>query len=342
MPRGGTAKPAEGYRHLKIVRRRRPAVGEPDCRRDLLSTEERPVTTAARPLLLLLAHGLHARDLGGLRAAEPASATPLELTDLPRDPEDFVLGAGDASGPLWDLGIAVDRSGLALRPRGRSDQIVLENLRRRPTGPAPVTLLSSTAARDVALGGGDRNRAVAELDAFLQTARGILRAGDPPEVWLVACGAVEAALVTFDFAGDWERHFAWPWRQELRATVRAEQVTVRATSQRALEHAAAVLQRPPFRGHGALTLPAPGELQFTACTGVAFGRRRLTARTSTGGRAAALIPDTGEHVPPTLPFTDWLARFWLRALALHAPAERRVAATPKVAATRTSGFAPTR
>jgi len=304
----------------------------------LLSTEERFVSTAPRPLLLVLAHGLRAADLGGLTAAEPATTTPVELTGLPLEPERFVLGGGDASGALWDLGIAVDRSNLTLRPRGRDDRTALENLRRRPTGPAPVTLISTTVARDIALGGGDPGRAVAEVDAFVAAVRDALRAGDRPEVWLVACGAVETAMVTFDFAGHYERRFAWPWRQELRATVTSEQVTIRAANHRALAHAAAQLQQPPFRGHGTLSAPTADTLRFAACPGVAFGRHRLAARPSLATTGAALVPDTGETLPATLPFAELLVRFWLRAEALHAPADagepRRAATTAATRAAR--------
>ena len=292
------------------------------CSSVLLWTEERGVSTASRPLVLVLAHGLRARDLAGLSCIESAAATPLAVTEVPDDPEQFLAGEGDASATLFDLGVAVDRSSLTLRPRGRTDAMVLETLRHRPTGPAPVTLLSTRAALDQALGGGDLRHAVAEVDAFVQQARTILRAGDLPEVWLCACDAAQTARVTFDFAGHYERAFGWPWRQSLHASVRAERAVVRADDQRALEHAAAVLGRAPFRSHGELSQPAPGTLHFTARGGVAFGRRRLAARRGTSSRATALLPTTGEPLPQTLTFAEWLTRFWLRAQALHAPADR--------------------
>lgn len=276
------------------------------------------MSASPRPLLLLIAHGLRAQDLAGLTAAEPAAATPLQLTGVPTEPERVIAGAADASAALWDLGIAVDRSPVCLRPAGRSDTSALENLRRRPTGPAPVTLLTSTFAHDLGLAEGrTRDYAIAEVDAHLQTAKQILRSGDQPEVWLLACGAWEPVLVTFDFAGAWQRRFAWPWRRSLRASVAAERATIVANDQQALQCAAAVLQRSPFREHGTLTMPRAGTLTFTARAGVGFGRRRVFARPSTSTCAAALTPNSGEPLPDELPFEEWLARFWLRAQSLH-------------------------
>lgn len=269
---------------------------------------------AGPPLLLAVVDDLGHEDLAALGGvAGAAQAT--RLVDLPRDPLGYLCGAGDASESLRDRGVAVDRSSLLLTAPGRSADATLAKLDRRPTGTAPITLLAlslgptaSAAARAVAL---------AEFELLLARLRERLRAGDLAELWLAGLGAAEPVQLTFDFAAHWQDVCRWPLRDQVRATVTPGRVVLRATDAASQTQAQALLALPRFAPYGELAPARRGELAFAAKPGIAFGRQPLVARRRSAPSAGALTPALGEPLAEQLPFTDWLARFWLRAHAVH-------------------------
>jgi hypothetical protein len=289
------------------------------------------VPSAGPPLLLAVVDDLGHGDLAGLGNIAGAGRT-TRLTELPRDPRGYLCGEGDASESLRDRGIAVDRSSLLLARDDSSASAVLGLLERRPTGPAPVTLLAlrlgptaSPAARQVAL---------AEFELLLAQLRERLRRGDLAELWLAGLGATEPVHTTFDFAAHWLDVCRWPLKEHVRTTVTPGRVIVRAADAASQAQAQALLALPRFTPYGDLAPARRGELAFAARPGIAFGRQPVVARRGSAPSAAALSPQPVDPWPEQLPFVDWLARFWLRAHAVHGieptPREpvRRVVPTP--------------
>ena len=277
------------------------------------------------PLLLVVAHGVGARELTEIDATalDLPRAAPVEL---PSDPVRTLAFECDASDALADLGVAVDRRSLLLRPRGRTDATAIERLAERPTGPAPVTVFESTGVLDAAVVGGIRAAAAAarQLGDTLAAARSRLRRGDPPEVWFVGLGSAAPVGAMFDFAAAWRRRVAAPLARDLRVEMAAGAVRIAGANHRALQLAASVLACAPFDRHGEATAPSRGEVVFRARAGTAFGERPVAARatntrTSTGVFAAP-VGDTARR--GGLAFAELLARFWMRAALLLAGEDR--------------------
>jgi len=276
---------------------------------------------ADRPLLLVLAHGIGARELDHVRGDSAWGGTlPTAPLRLPEQPLQVALDGG-AAAELRDLGIAVDRSSVVLRPAGRSDATAVETIARRATGPAEVTLF---AANDVlaqaAVGGAVAAAAAAErLGALLDHLGVLLRRGDAPEVWFVGLGSPVTVSTTFDLAAAWRHHVLAPLAHDLTLHGGPGAATVRADNQRALDLAVDRLRRAPFARHGRARQIGNGQLQFAAAPGVAFGPRRIAARAplphEANGIACAPLGDLARA--PDLDLAQLMARFWLRAAARH-------------------------
>lgn len=285
---------------------------------------------APRPLLLVLAHGVGPAELAALGPLV-AGPDPLPVA-LPDQPIAAVLGDFAATRELTDLGVAVDRSCLVLRPAGRSDATAAETLARRPTGPADVTLFEATDVLAQAMAGGRAaaTAAATRLGDLLQRLAAILRHGELPELWFVGLGAPITTATTFDMAAAWRRHVLPPLGDELTLRVGPASATVRGANQRALDRAAELLRQAPFAAHGELAPCATGTLRVVARTGVAFGARRLAARPplphEAEGVVLAPLGDLARREGRTL--ADVLARFWLRAATLHGDRTDAVAPEP--------------
>ena len=296
-----------------------------------------PAPAAARPLLLVLAHGVGPAELAAL-GPMAAGVEPLPAA-LPDRPIAAVLGEFDATRELTDLGVAVDRSAVVLRPAGRSDATAAEVLAGRPAGPADVTLFEARDVLAAAMVGGRAAAAAAAtwLGDLLQRLATILRRGDPPELWFVGLGAPIATATTFDLAAAWRRHVLPPLGDDLTLRVGPASAIVRGANQRALDRAAGLLQQTPFARHVTLTPCATGTLHLEARRGVAFGAERLAARPplphEVEGVVWAPLGDLARR--KGLTFADVLARFWLRAATLHGEVDEGVAATPNVPETVT-------
>jgi hypothetical protein len=276
---------------------------------------------AARPLLLVLAHGIGATELARLRGSGFGGAMPAAAVRLPDLPVQEVLTAG-AAHELQDLGVAVDRCCLTLRPAARTDATAVEMLAQRATGPAEVTLFE---ARDILaqamLGGPVAAAAAAEQFAALVERLGaVLRRGDAPELWFVGLGSPVAVHTTFDLAAAWQQHVLPPLADDLTLRTTPGEATVRADNQRALDLAAHALQRAPFASRGRVRSIGNSQLQFVADPGIAFAPHRLAARAplphEANGVACAPLGDLARA--PELDLAQVLARFWMRAAALHA------------------------
>ncbi len=287
---------------------------------------------AAHPLLLVLAHGIGEPELTQLRNAGSWSGTlPKAPVRLPDAPVTSVLQAG-AAAELRDLGVAVDLSPLLLRPAGRTDATAAELLARRATGPADVTVFEATDVLLQAMAGGPVAAAAAtqQLAALLDRLVALLRRGDAPEIWCTGLGSPVAVRTTFDLAAAWHRHVLPPLTNDLRLHGTPAAATVHGDNQRALDIAADLLRRAPFAPHGRVRTLGNGQLQFTAAPGVAFGARPLAARAAlpheANGIACAPLGDLVRT--PELDLAQLMARFWLRAAALHVDLAEAVAPQP--------------
>ena len=242
------------------------------------------------PLLLAFAEGVGAASLTALRLHGcPAGAVLLPLTDVPDDPAACLLGPGDASAELRDLGVPLDRSSLLFRSTNRSDDAAVAALSCRATGQAPVSVLELESVLVAARAGGLAAvpKGLTRLSTLLEAAADRLRSGDRPEIWLVGFGDVHAVHTMFDVAHHWHRRIAAPLGQQLRLRVTGEAATVIASNQRALDHARELFTSAPFVAHGAVTTVRPDTLRFAAGTGIAFGAQRVGARAAHRTEAAA-------------------------------------------------------
>lgn len=295
----------------------------PGCGASGRRAENPAVTDPARPLLCVFAHGVGAAELARLQADLPAlaaaPATPLAgAIDLAADG----LGPLDATDRLRDAGVAVDRSAVVLRPAHRSDRTAIDLLAQRPTGPAPVTLFAAGDLPLLAAREGVRGLRVglAQLGDDLRRLGLVLRRGEAPELWLIGLGSLVPVRASFDFAAAFGRHLPPPLGRDLQLHVAAGAARVVAANRRALVLAARALARPPFAAHVAVGAGAAGTLRCLARPGVAFGRRPVVARTARSDEAApvAALP-VPHHASEPLDVAGVMARFWLRAAALHAP-----------------------
>jgi hypothetical protein len=282
------------------------------------------VTAPHQPerLLLVLADGIGERELLQVRTGATWSGTmPTAPLRLPGDPVAAVLGGLGAAHELHDLGVAVDRSSLVLRPAGRTDATAIAGVARRTTGPADVTVFAARDALPQAMVGGPVAVAAAaqQLGALLDHLGTVLRRGDAPEVWFVGLGSPVAVHRTFDLAAAWRGHVLPPLAHELTLHHTPGSATVHADNQRALDLAANTLRRAPFARHGRVQAVANGQLHFTAAPHVAFGPRPLAARAplphEANGIACAPLGDLVRKAD--LHLADVMARFWLRAATLH-------------------------
>lgn len=297
-------------------------------------------------MLLVVAHGVGARELDGM---DPAAHRlgPVTTITLPPDPIGELLHGGDATNELHDLGVAVDRSALVLRPAGRTDATVVARLGERATGPAPVTLLEWFDVLEAAAIGGAAatTAAMARARDLLTTSHERLRRGDAPETWFVGLGSAMPVHTTFDFGRAWNERIVPPLARELHVRVRPDVVTIHGDNRRSLDLAADWLDRSPFARIGTLAAAGPSRLRFFANDGIAFGDRRMAARTtnarSTVGVVAAPASRSALHGSDA--FGTLLARFWMRAAELHVPEvdeatplPTATGATPRRDAERTS------
>jgi len=282
------------------------------------------VTAPQQPprLLLVLAHGVGERELAPLRAGAAWSGTmPTAPLQLPEHPVAAVLDDFDAARQLHDLGVAVDRSSLVLRPAGRTDATAILGAAQRATGPADVTLFEARDVLQQAMVGGPVALAAAaqQLGALLDTLGAVLRRVDAPEVWLIGLGSPVGVRTTFDLAAAWREHVLPPLANELTLHHMPGSATVRADNQRALDLAANTLRRAPFAQNGRVQAIANGQLHFTAAPHVAFAARPLAARAplphEANGIACAPLGDLVRM--PDLDLAQLMARFWTRAAALH-------------------------
>ncbi|MBL9077170.1 MAG: hypothetical protein JNL08_06695 [Planctomycetes bacterium] len=306
------------------------------------------MTTAPnpRPLLCVLAHGIGPRELAAVQAgaATAFGVQPSAALALPAQPVAALLGDLDAVRYLEDLGVAVDRSCLVLRPAGRTDPTAAGVLARRATGPADVTLFEATDVLAQAAVGGPvaAHAAAVRLGELLARLAAILRRGDAPELWCVGLGAPVAVATTFDVAAAWRRRALPPVGDDLALRVTPGLTTVTAANQRALDLAAHWLQAPPFAAHGTVAADRAGSLQFAARSGVAFGRARFTARAPLPAEAHGVVwaPLGDLARRRDLAFADVIARFWLRAAALHADLDDALALEPTAAAANVEAVPP--
>ncbi len=149
-------------------------------------------------------------------------------------------------------------------------------------------------------------------------------------MWFVGLGSPVAVRTTFDFVTAWRRRVLAPLSHDLTPIVSAGMVIVRADNQRALDLATAALHEPPFARHGRLRQIGNGRLQFTAAPGVAFAPHPVAARAplphEANGIACAPLGDLARA--PDLDLAQLMARFWLRAAALHVVVAETPQATP--------------
>ncbi|MCA8973217.1 MAG: hypothetical protein KDC98_00775 [Planctomycetes bacterium] len=270
-------------------------------------------------MLLAIVHGVGPCTIAALRVAaglpEAAAAIPMPAGDT--DWQHFFGDDGDATPWLRDVGVAVDRSNLVLRPAHWSDADAIAGIDRRPTGPAQVTILelravlescrrSGPAALPAAIGhAADRLRHIADR----------LRAGDPCEIWLLGLGELEPVSRSFDFDREWRRGLPPPLGDELSTIIAPAVVTIGTTSLEATERARATLASPPFRGKGTGVVMNPFRLEFRASHGLAFGARRQPMRAAHREEATtvAVLPRPTREPALPLDLRGFVARFWLRA-----------------------------
>lgn len=281
-----------------------------------------PPSADRPPLLLVLAHGVGARELDRARAAAGLGEMPPVPVQLPARPVAALLGELGATDELTGLGVAVDRSCLVLRPAGRDDATAAAELARRATGPADVTLFEARDVLAQARTGGATAAAAAAArlgDLLVELAR-VLRRGDAPETWIVGLGAAVAVRTTFDLASAWSERVVPVLgdRTALRVSDRA--AFVATANYRAREILVHRLAEPPFAAHGAVAPGEHGELRFEAGPSVAFGRAPIAARGplphEAGGFVQAPLGDLARR--SALAFADVMVRFWSRAALLHA------------------------
>lgn len=274
----------------------------------------------------MFAHGVGASELSRLQEAvgtlAGTAATPLAGTAELTTGLGAGLGHLDATEHLRDLGVEVDRSALTLRPSHRSDPTAIERLARRATGPAPVTLFAANDVLALAETDGARGLqvAMAQLACNLERLTAVLRRGELPETWLVGLGSPVAVRTTFDFASAWRQRIVPPLARDLALHLATGHARIVADNMQALVVLARELQKPPFAAHGRLVRAATGTLRFVAHPGIAFAAQRLHARAPRPDEAApvAALP-LAHHSEPALDLGGVLARFWMRAVALHAP-----------------------
>ncbi|MEO6597100.1 MAG: hypothetical protein ABIP94_20335 [Planctomycetota bacterium] len=276
----------------------------------------------ARPLLLLLAHGVGARELPPLQGSARLGQIEVPVS-MPPSPAHTLLRAFDATAALRNMGIEVDRSCLTLRPRGRTDETAIEILTRRATGPARVTVFEATGVLTQAIVGGANAAlaAAARLALQLERLATNLRAFDLPEVWFVGLGSACAVHTSFDFDAAWRPRVTAPLANELTLRCTPGVATIFGKNQRALDIATHLLAQTPFTRHGRLLPSASGRLRFAALGGVAFTDRRVLARAprEDEARALAVLPRAPRTTENELDLAGLLARFWMRAVELHAP-----------------------
>jgi hypothetical protein len=274
-----------------------------------------------RPLLLAVVRGLSPHAVVTDRWPTPAlaGAVAVPLIDA-ADDLGAALAAADAPAAFLSLGLQVEQRALSLRPRGRGDDALLEVLARRPTGPAPVTLLEFNDLETVAAHHGQHGQAFAvatdRLAEHLQTAARVLRQGDAPELWLIAAGASLPVTATFDLAATLAD--LGPQRPAVRAAIAPQLAHLACGNQRALAAATALLSRPAVAACGRVVAgDRAGALQFLPHAHIALGRRPWHCRPPRADerRAAAFLP----HLPRAasqLTARDLLARLCQRALEL--------------------------
>lgn len=278
----------------------------------------------AHPLLLALVDGVSPAQLRAVaHAAELPVRSELPL-HLPADGDAAAGLAGlDATAPLRDLGLAVDRRSLCLRPRWRGDEAGLEWLGRRPAGPAAVTMLHlRDPLLEAALHGPESAAAAAatgHLLAQLQTAQRRLRDGEQPETWLLATGSLVPVHTTFHFGRALRRRLAWPRRgHRSTITVLPELARVHPDCEHTRQRLIATLQAPPFARYGQLAdCPRGDELWFVPFDGCALGSTPLRGRRdlSLCLDAAALLP-VPVRTERALTLAGVMARLCMRAVEL--------------------------
>lgn len=282
---------------------------------------------APRPLLLVLAHGVGEAELVAMRATADACnlAAPAAIA-LPPHPIQVLLQDHDAARELHDLGVAVDRQSLVVRPSGRTDASAIERIARRATGPAPVTLFEATSVLQQAVAGGPTAAldAARQLGSQLVHLARVLRRGDLPEVWFVGLGAAAPVRTTFDLAAAWQAHVLPPRAHDLMLHVRPGVATITGSNQRALDLVAAQLRGAPFADFGKVEATSTtGQLALRAHAGVAFGRHGMAARAAHPDEARGVFaaPIGATMQQRGIGFAELLARFWMRAAALHVPVQ---------------------
>ncbi len=283
-----------------------------------------------QPLLLVFAHGADLATLTALRhSLGGAPWQTIPALQVPADPIGYTLREGSAAESLRDLGIATDRRSLQLRGH-RTDEEVIARLGARGMGPAPVTMLELTSVLDRARHCGPPTpaEAAAMLGEPLHHAIRNLRAGDPPEPWLVGLGAVEAVHTQFDVLGAVRRRVVHPLTRELRFHLTEAELSIQATNQRALRQAAVIFGAAPFAAYGRVVQTGPARLAYHANQGIALGVGRQLARAahqaSPAVTAAAVRPQLHDGGSPAT-FHELLASFWMRAAHLHAQPDVAIA-----------------
>lgn len=274
-----------------------------------------------RPLLLAVVRGLSPHTVVTDRWPTPAlaGAVAVPIVDA-TDDLGGALAAADAPSAFLALDLQVEQRALSLRPQGRGDDALLDVLARRPTGPAPVTLLEFRDLEAVAAHHGQHGQAfaiaTARLAEHLQTAARVLRQGDPPELWLIAAGASLPVTATFDLAATLAN--LGPQRRAVHAAIAPQLAHLRCDNHRALAAATALLSRPAVAACGRVVAgDRAGALQFLPHAHIALGRRPWHCRPPRADerRACAFLPNL-PRTASQLTARDLLARLCQRALEL--------------------------
>ena len=283
----------------------------------------------AGPQLVVLLRGVDAPALAAPPFAELAGPVRLPLAPSQhnslQDPAaEFAQTLPTAE--LRRLGVAVDRRGLVLQPRWRSDERSVACIAARPFGPAHLTVLELRgplqAAAIFGLGTSAVRVATAETAQRIAQARELVAARGRPTLWLVALGAPVGVAHVVDVAALVRRIVGWPHGRSLRVHAGSTRARIEAPGHRALALLRKRLPASPLAGARMHEEPDALVLSAPPCT--AFGPRRAFAR--------ACLPGEGTFgmALPTAPRTEFgldvaglAARIAMAAAATAADRRRR-------------------
>ncbi len=211
------------------------------------------------------------------------------------------------AGVVRDLGIEVDQRSIVLRGRRQSDDVVMQQLAHRTTGPADLTLLwlrdHTRAAIEFGLHSTQHRDALARLERHVQVAYEFIQAaGAPVQLTLLTASALQPVRRAFDPVGILCQGLSQGLRKRCSIHRRLSHLQIESPSTEDTRNIERLLSSSPCRNYGrivgseeklALGLPyRPGEITFVPLEGVAFADHAVQAapRFLSNDDGAAVLP----------------------------------------------------